>query len=188
MLSYPYHNFYEVMQANTKNDPKKTAIFIDDRKVSYQELKAKIDGFARVLVSLGLQAKERVAMIVGNSEEFVIALYAITKLGAVAVPLNTFLKKEEFDYILNDAQARLLISSASFANETKELLHTTPGALYARRCRDSYSLPPHIKSGRKFLYDIDVVEDWLRNPENYKPVAKKPGRPQKREDWRRVRV
>ena len=126
MLSYPYHNFYEVMQANTKNDPKKTAIFIDDRKVSYQELKAKIDGFARVLVSLGLQAKERVAMIVGNSEEFVIALYAITKLGAVAVPLNTFLKKEEFDYILNDAQARLLISSASFANETKELLHTTP--------------------------------------------------------------
>lgn len=48
-------------------------------------------------------------MIAGNSEEFVVSLFAITKIGAIAVPLNTFLKKEEFEYILNDCGARMLI-------------------------------------------------------------------------------
>ena len=125
MLSYPYQNFYEVMEANTKNAPKKTAIFIDDRKVTYVKLKQNIDTFARFLEFSGIRSGDRVAMIVGNSEEFVVSLFAITKIGAIAVPLNTFLKKEEFEYILNDCGARMLISSASFANETKNLLDTT---------------------------------------------------------------
>jgi len=125
MLSYPYQNFYEVMEANAKNDPKKTAIFIDDRKVTYLKLKQNIDTFARFLEFSGIRSGDRVAMIVGNSEEFVVSLFAITKIGAIAVPLNTFLKKEEFEYILNDCDARMLISSASFANETKNLLDTT---------------------------------------------------------------
>jgi long-chain acyl-CoA synthetase len=113
------------MEANTKNAPKKTAIFIDDRKVTYVKLKQNIDTFARFLEFSGIRSGDRVAMIVGNSEEFVVSLFAITKIGAIAVPLNTFLKKEEFEYILNDCGARMLISSASFANETKNLLDTT---------------------------------------------------------------
>ncbi len=125
MLSYPYQNFYEVMEANAKKAPKKTAIFMDDHKVTYLKLKQNIDTFARFLEFSGIKSGERVAMIVGNSEEFVISLFAITKIGAIAVPLNTFLKKEEFEYILNDCGARMLISSASFANETKNLLNTT---------------------------------------------------------------
>ena len=125
MLSYPYQNFYEVMEANAKNAPKKTAIFIDDRKVTYAKLKQNIDTFARFLEFSGIRSGDRVAMIVGNSEEFVVSLFAITKIGAIAVPLNTFLKKEEFEYILNDCDARMLISSASFANETKNLLDST---------------------------------------------------------------
>ena len=125
MLSYPYKNFYEVMEANAKNAPKKTAIFVDDRKVTYVKLKQNVDTFARFLEFSGIRSGDRVAMIVGNSEEFVVSLFAITKIGAIAVPLNTFLKKEEFEYILNDCGARMLISSASFANETKSLLDTT---------------------------------------------------------------
>ena len=125
MLSYPYQNFYEVMEANAKNAPKKTAIFVDDRKVTYVKLKQNIDTFARFLEFSGIRSGDRVAMIVGNSEEFVVSLFAITKIGAIAVPLNTFLKKEEFEYILNDCGARMLISSASFANETKNLLDST---------------------------------------------------------------
>ena len=125
MLSYPYQNFYEVMEANAKNAPKKTAIFVDDRKVTYAKLKQNIDTFARFLEFSGIRSGDRVAMIVGNSEEFVVSLFAITKIGAIAVPLNTFLKKEEFEYILNDCGARMLISSASFANETKNLLDST---------------------------------------------------------------
>ena len=125
MLNYTYHNFYEIIEANVKKAPNKTAIFIDDRKISYFKLKQNIDTFARFLEFSGIRAKERVAMIVSNSEEFLVSLFAITKIGAIAVPLNTFLKKEEFEYILNDCGAKLLISSAAFAKETAALFETT---------------------------------------------------------------
>lgn len=125
MLHYTYQNFYESIEANAKNAPKKTAIFIDDRKVSYLKLKQNIDTFARFLEFSGIKSKDRVAMIVGNSEEFLVSLFAITKIGAIAVPLNTFLKKEEFEFILNDCEAKMLISSSAYAKETQGLLDTT---------------------------------------------------------------
>ena len=125
MFSYPYQNFYEIIEANAKKEPNKTAIFIDKRKITYLTLKEHIDTFAHFLEASGIKSQDRVAMIVGNSEEFVVALFAISKIGAVAVPINTFLKKEEFEYILNDSNAKLLICSFAYANETKNLLKTT---------------------------------------------------------------
>ncbi|MBV5277951.1 MAG: fatty acid--CoA ligase [Campylobacteraceae bacterium] len=124
-MGYTYQNFYEIIEANAKNAPQKTAIFIEDKKVSYLKLKQNVDTFARFLEFSGIRSGDRVAMIIGNSEEFVVSLFAITKIGAVAVPLNTFLKREEFEYILNDSHAKMLVSSPSFAPETKDLLDTT---------------------------------------------------------------
>ncbi len=125
MLNYKYQNFYEIIENNAKEAPNKIAIFMDKRKVSNLVLKQDIDVFARFLEFSGIKKGDRVAMIITNSVEFVVSLFAITKIGAIAVPINTFLKKEEFEYILNDCEARLLISSASLAKETKGLLDTT---------------------------------------------------------------
>jgi len=125
MLEYKYQNFYEAIEHNARVSPKKAVIFIEDRKVENLRLKKKIDTFARYLEFSGIKNADKVAMIVGNSEEFIIALFAITKIGAVAVPINTFLKHEELEYIVNDSEAKMLICSPAFAKETKDLLETT---------------------------------------------------------------
>ena len=163
MQNYPYQNFYEVIEANAKNDPKKTAIFIDDKKVTYLKLKQNIDTFARFLEFSGIKSEDRVAMIVGNSEEFVVSLFAITKIGAVAVPLNTFLKKEEFEYILNDCGARLLVSSAAYASETKDLLSTTK--IEKIVWTDKYE---HLDERNYSFTEIDISQ------ETYERLAKRP--------------
>ena len=125
MLEYKYQNFYEIIASNAKDDPKKVAIFIEKHKVTNLQLKQDIDTFARFLEFSGIKKGDRVAIIVGNSVEFVVSFFAITKIGAVAVPINTFLKKGEFEYILNDCEAKLLISSPAYAKETKDLIKTT---------------------------------------------------------------
>ena len=73
----------------------------------------------------GIKAGDPVALIVNNSEEFIIALFAIGRIGAVAIPLNTYLKAEEFVYILNDCNATLLLASAATRNETAALREKT---------------------------------------------------------------
>ena len=125
MLEYKYENFYEAIEYNAKINPNKPVIFIGDRKVDNLRFKQKIDTFARFLEFSGIKSSNKVAIIASNSEEFMISLFAITKIGAVAVPINTFLKHEEFEYIVNDSQAKMLISSPSLAKETKNLLYST---------------------------------------------------------------
>ncbi len=124
-LTYPYLNFYEMLLANAAEYPKKRLIFIDDEKVNNLQLLQKVDAFARFLEFVGIGKGDRVALITPNCLEFVIAVFAATKLGAVAVPVNNLLKASEYEYILNDCEAKLLITSKKFAKEVGSLKSVT---------------------------------------------------------------
>ena len=78
-LTYPYNNFYEMIEANAASHPKKPLIFIDDQKTTNLQFLKKVDAFARFLEIAGVKKGERVALITPNCEEFIIAILSITK-------------------------------------------------------------------------------------------------------------
>jgi len=125
MIKYDYNNFYEILEKNTKQYPNKTAYFIDDKKITWSRVKKKVDTFARTLELLGVKKEDKVPIFVGNSVEYIVALLGIQKLGAVAVPINTFLKEEEIAYIVNDVEATLMVASAKLANSIKNIRKKT---------------------------------------------------------------
>lgn len=124
-MTYPYQNFYEMIRENALRYSKKTVIFIDDKKISNLEFLNSVDKFARFLVHSGIKKEDKVALIVPNSLEFLIAFFATSKIGAVIVPINNMLKAEEYQYILNDSEASLLVTSSKFAKETAQLQEHT---------------------------------------------------------------
>ncbi|NEW60470.1 long-chain-fatty-acid--CoA ligase, partial [Sulfurovum sp. bin170] len=71
----------------------------------------KSDTLAGFLANSGVGRGDKVALFMRNSAEFIYAIFAISKLGAVSVPINTFLKEGELSYILEDSGAKVLISS-----------------------------------------------------------------------------
>ncbi len=117
-MDYPYRNFYEMLSLHAEKGGSRPALFVEGRKLSYRRLKKKVDTLARFLELSDIKKGDRVAIFMQNSKEFVISLFAITKIGAVAVPVNTFLKSEEVAYILNDCGARMMMASA----EQKEVV------------------------------------------------------------------
>jgi len=125
-MEYKFNNFYEVLERNAKDFKNKPAYFIDDRKVTWDEVKKKVDTFARTLELLGVKREEKVPIYVANSLEFVIAYLGIQKIGAVPVPINTFLKEDEVAFIINDIEGRLLIASAKLACNIKTIRTKTP--------------------------------------------------------------
>ncbi len=125
MFDYKYNNFYEIIEKNSKKFPNKYVLFVGKQKTKNINLKQKIDAFARFLELSGIENGDKVALIVENSEEFIVSFFAITKIGAIAVPINTFLKKDEYEYIVNDCDAKLLISSPKFAPQTSGLLENS---------------------------------------------------------------
>ena len=122
-MEYMYNNFYELVERNAKEYGKKTAYFIDNKKVSWQEVKRKIDSFARALELMGIKKDDKIPIYIGNSLEYIIAFLGIQKLRAVPVPINTFLKEDEIAFILNDIDAEIMVASSKFANNIKNIRH-----------------------------------------------------------------
>ena len=124
-MTYSYQNFYEMISSNAKNDPKKTVVFVNDEKISNLELVQRVDSFARFLAHSGMKDDDKIAIITPNSLEFLISFFAISKIGGVIVPINNMLKEEEYIYILNDAEVKMLITSKKFVKQTGNLQATT---------------------------------------------------------------
>jgi len=97
--------------AIARRKPRRVAIYWGDERIRYSELAAHISRFAANLPARAtFQPGDRIGLFVKNRPEFIYALYAVLKSGAVAVPINTFLKAPEVQHITDDCQLVALIS------------------------------------------------------------------------------
>ncbi len=85
------------------------------RTRTYAQASARANSFASVLKNSGIAPGDRVALLSRNSDEFPLVIVAISKLGAVAVPLNYRLAAPEIDYVLRDCEAKMLLVQTSEA-------------------------------------------------------------------------
>jgi fatty-acyl-CoA synthase len=90
------------------------ALYFNGRRWSFTELSRSVDRLARGLMALGVQPGEKVALWMVNRPEFIEAMFAVMKIGAILVPINTRLRTEDMAYILGQSDsAALLIADRS---------------------------------------------------------------------------
>lgn len=125
-MEYPFNNLYDIVVANTDKAPNKTIITEEELKLSNKEFKERIDKVAEYLKNqIGVRPDDKVAIFMSNSWQYIVNAFAISKIGAVGVLINNFLKEDEIAYILNDSQAKLLFASTKYAKETQNLMKKT---------------------------------------------------------------
>jgi len=90
-----------------------TAIECGDQEISYRELFENVNRVGNVLRELGVRIEERVAILLPDSPEFLCAFFGAIKIGAVAVPLNTYVQTSDYEFFLNDSRARVLLVHAT---------------------------------------------------------------------------
>ena len=91
------------------------ALVCADRRISYAELERSAARVAAGLARDGVRAGDRVAILCANEPEFVFALLAGFRLGAIAVPINVREQKPELAYVLNQCRACALVFDAELA-------------------------------------------------------------------------
>ncbi|MGB8474367.1 MAG: benzoate-CoA ligase family protein [Candidatus Acidiferrum sp.] len=89
----------------------KVAIECGDERVTYQQLLERTNRVGNVLLALGVRPEERVLLLLLDTPEFLYSFFGAIKMGAVAVPVNTQAKPQDYEYILNDCRARVAIVS-----------------------------------------------------------------------------
>src|SRR5262247_1014622 len=89
------HNFVCAVEANAQRFASRNALLWQDGKLTWSELDRYASGFARQLSTQGVNASDRVALLLPNGVEFVVAFLGVLKLGATPAPLNPLVKEEE---------------------------------------------------------------------------------------------
>ena len=87
----------------------------EGRTFTYGDVQELVGRTGNALLSLGIQRGDRVLLFCQDAPEFVGALWGAIKIGAVPVPVNTFLRPEEWRYCLEDSGARGVVVSAPLA-------------------------------------------------------------------------
>lgn len=86
-----------------------TALIFYGNKITYKELREKVDRLATALAALGIKKGDRVGFLLLNSPEFVVSLYATAKVGAVSTPISPVYVSSEIKHQLLDSGAEHLI-------------------------------------------------------------------------------
>jgi fatty-acyl-CoA synthase len=85
------------------------ALVFQGRRRSFDELSAGVDRLARGLIGLGVTPGEKVALWMVNRPEFIEAMFAVLKIGAVLVPINTRFRTDDVAYVLGQSDATTLV-------------------------------------------------------------------------------
>ena len=99
----------------------KPAILCGDDIVTYRQLSENINRFGNALLELGVRMEERVAILMPDTPECVYAFFGAMKIGAASIPINTILQPENYEYMLNDSRARVLVVHSSLIPKIMEV-------------------------------------------------------------------
>src|SRR5689334_8720511 len=105
----------------TRYYPQQTALASGSERTTFRELDDRVANIAAVLDRHGFRAGDRLALLLPNELEYIELVYACSRLGVIAVPLNTRLAAAEIDHILADAQPRGLIRHSSLPVPTVQV-------------------------------------------------------------------
>ena len=123
---YPDKNVFELFTEQANKTPNQVAIEYNNEKVTYKELLDKTYQFSHVLKTKGIEPGDIVAVALTRDTNLLVTLLAILHCGAAYQPLDPEYPKSRLDFMIEDANAKLLITtkrySDSFANHSNLLL------------------------------------------------------------------
>lgn len=122
--------------------PSAEAVVFREQRVDYAGLKARANEFARALLAVGVRHGDRVALLVTNRTEWIVAAFAAAKIGAITAAVSTFSTPRELAWALEHSGAAVLITLDAFRGRRfldalrdlcPELDGSAPGALKSTR-------------------------------------------------------
>ncbi|RAL24126.1 class I adenylate-forming enzyme family protein [Thermoflavimicrobium daqui] len=116
-----YFNLTDFITKQALQIPEHIAVCDQKEQFTYYSFNYRVNQTVTWLQSREVQYGDRVAFLCENHVQALVLFIAIIRLGAIAIPLRTFLKSDEIDYMLSDSGAKILLYDPHFTNQVKPL-------------------------------------------------------------------
>jgi len=104
----------------------KTALITERQRFSYRQIEQQSNSLAHAFIAAGVARGDRVAIVLPNSLESVLAIFATLKAGAVFVVLHPTIKSDKLEYVLNNCRASAIVTGAAKLASEQRWLDKTP--------------------------------------------------------------
>jgi len=118
-LTYPPGTLLDVLRATAAERPDHPALLFEGATVTYRALDRLSTAFAASLARDGVRKGDRVALLLPNCPQFVIAQFGVWKAGGIVVALNPMYTEPELERPLRDTGAELVVSLTRFYGRVK---------------------------------------------------------------------
>ena len=113
-LEYPALPLHGLLEQTAARYPQRTATIFFGAQLTYRALNAAANRFAHALLGFGLKRGDRVALMLPNCPQFLIAFYGTLKAGGVVTAVNPLYTPRELEHQLNDAGVETLVTLTKF--------------------------------------------------------------------------
>jgi long-chain acyl-CoA synthetase len=174
--TYPGRPLHDILSASALELPKRAATSFFGAELTFLDLKRRADALAAALAELGIGKGDRVGIMLPNCPQYIIAAFAILRLGAVVVNINPSYTAREVLIVAGDSGARIVITLDVLAplvgairGQTAvervivtALAEYTPQAAPPPRVDDAVALTDLLQAQRqKLLPRVDIAPDDL---------------------------
>jgi long-chain acyl-CoA synthetase len=183
--SYPDKTLVDFVLERSRSNPDMTALVFHGRNVSYGELEEASGALATQLLGIGVKPGDRVAILLPNCPQFVIAELAIWRIGAISAPQNALYTQRELEESMKATEPVAMIVLTLFYERVKQCRNTTLTRVIATNIKEYlpplkrvlFALLKEKKGGHRIaLRDQDI---WFADAVNDRtaPVADSAARP-----------
>lgn len=123
---YPRKTLVDVVHESARARPQHPALWFKGHTLSYGELDRLSDAFAAGLVRLGVRKGDRVAILMPNTPQYVIAELGIWKAGGIVASVNPLYTGAELEHMFKECDAETVVTLSLFYDKVKEVQPRTP--------------------------------------------------------------
>ncbi|MEV3963413.1 AMP-binding protein [Nocardia sp. NPDC050193] len=156
----------DLLDKRAHEHPERSALVFPDIEVSYAQLSARADLLARGLLALGIAQGDTVGILLPNCPDSIAALFAVTRIGALPVPVNSRFKEHELAQVVNHSRMRLLFVHSE--TPVPETVRQQAGRLRGVVQLGSGAPLPEVRAEHEFLRAATAVDpDAVRERSRY---------------------
>jgi len=162
---------HAALTAAAQRYPGRIAIRFLGRSITYRELDAQANRFPNALIALGVKHGDRVALLMPNCPQMVIAYYGGLRAGAVMVPTSPLYVESELEHQLGDAEASVVVCLSALFGKVqavrprlpalKHVIVTNIKDFFPTRLRLLFTISKERKDGHRVSLPADGQTYWM---------------------------
>jgi long-chain acyl-CoA synthetase len=169
-IDYPAIPLFELLSEAAEKYPEAACTIFKGARITYQEMDVITDRLAAGLASIGVEKGDRVGIFMPNTPQFVMAYFAVLKLGAIVVAVNPLYTQRELVHQTSDSGLEVMLVMSNFYNMVKEVQQETKiKTLVVSNIKET--LPPILSflftltKEKKDGFRIDLAENdfWMQD-------------------------